>query len=175
MRTDGVQLESGGLIRWLWRCRARCVDWCVGLLVRSRHPCLIVGLSCRAVGAVVARALSGGMKGSASVSSLSGTRAPQSPFPKPVTTLSVSQSLGGTVVADASLSLSLSGSASLPSLSASAKPRRTSLNALRAEDDLSDEEEGVEVGVTTLVLLVTPCIAVARVHWCTGMPCVDGK
>ena len=45
--------------------------------------------------------------------------------------------------------LALSGSASLPSLSlsGSTKPRRTSLTALRAEDDLSEDEDEAVVRV----------------------------
>ncbi len=85
----------------------------------------------------------GGLKGSASLATLSTRGAPSPTFPKPVTTLAVSQSALPPSDREHGSALTLSGSASLPSLSlsASGKPRRTSLTALRAEDDLSEDED----------------------------------
>ena len=83
---------------------------------------------------------------------------PSPSFPKPVTTLAVSHSALSAADRERDRehgsALALSGSASLPSLSlsGSTKPRRTSLTALRAEDDLSEDEDEAVVRVGRLLV-----------------------
>lgn len=133
---------------------------CVSVEFRSQCPCV-----CSCIPPVGGSG-GGGLKGSASLATLSTSgglagstlRSPSPSFPKPVTTLAVSHSALSAADRERDREhgsvLALSGSASLPSLSlsGSTKPRRTSLTALRAEDDLSEDEDEAMVRVWRLLL-----------------------